>query len=32
MQENQTYRRHDDAFDDYLPDVIDDLNELFSGC
>lgn len=32
MQENQTYRRHDDEFDDYLPDVIDDLNELFSGC
>jgi hypothetical protein len=32
MQENQTYRRHSEEFDDYLPQVIEDLNELFSGC
>lgn len=32
IQENQTYRQFKNEFDTYLPDVIDDLNELFSGC
>ena len=31
IRENQTYRRHNQEFDDYLPDVTDDLNDLFSG-
>jgi hypothetical protein len=30
IQENQTYQRHEDEFDSYLPEVIDDLNTLFS--
>lgn len=32
IQENRTYQRHKKEFDKYLPAVIEDLNELFSGC
>jgi hypothetical protein len=32
IQENMTYQRHSAEFDMYLPSVIEDLNDLFSGC
>lgn len=32
IRENEVYRRHEAEFDEYLPDVISDLNDLFSGC
>lgn len=32
MQENEIYQRYKAEFDAYLPDVIDDLKALFSGC
>ena len=32
IRENQTYQRHQDEFDSYIPNVIQDLNNLFSEC
>jgi len=32
IRENKVYQRHEAEFDDYLPHVIGDLNDLFSGC
>ncbi len=32
IQENELYQRYEAEFDEYLPNVVGDLNELFSGC
>jgi len=32
IQENQTFRQFKSEFEAYLPDVINDLNDLFTGC
>lgn len=32
IQENELYQRYGYEFDEYLPNIIEDLNELFSGC
>ena len=32
IQENEVYRRYEAEFDEYLSNIVGDLNELFSGC
>ncbi len=31
IQENEVYQRYEAEFDEYLPEIVDDLNDLFSG-
>jgi hypothetical protein len=32
IRENKIFQRHEAEFEEYLPNVIKDLNDLFSGC